>query len=74
MGEGKHFADAGRQVFTLWINNLLACFSPDFIAAFTSACVLRARSASASPIGTLIIASSFSARFLSRCLPSSDRH
>ena len=52
MGEGKHFADAGRQVFTLWINNLLACllacFSPDFIAAFTSACVLRARRA-ASP-------------------------
>ena len=47
MGEGKHFVDAGRQVFTLWINNLLAylraCFSPDFIAAFTSACVLRAR-------------------------------
>ena len=49
MGEGKHFADAGRQVFTLWINNLLACFSPDFIAAFTSACVLRARRAAASP-------------------------
>ena len=74
MGEGKHFADAGRQVFTLWINNLLACFSPDFIAAFTSACVLRARRAAPRPIGTLIIASSFSARFLSRCLPSSDRH
>ena len=77
MGEGKHFADAGRQVFTLWINNLACFFSPDFIAAFTSACVLRARVRAAMPprpIGTLIIASSFSARFLSRCLPSSDRH
>ena len=49
MGEGKHFADAGRQVFTLWINNLACFFSPDFIAAFTSACVLRARARAAMP-------------------------
>ena len=38
MGEGEHFADRHRQVFTLWINNLA---SPDFIAAFTSACCVQ---------------------------------